>query len=219
MTAGQTLAGYRFATASGASGSAVPILALHKTGSGVDETIALVREIAPSNRIIAPEGNVREGERRRFFARHADGSFDVDDLVERARALVEFVEALPADTASMPVLFGISHGANIAAAMLLQRPDLFFGAVLIRLAGLPAALPSAPLLGRPVLLISGSADQTVPEIQSTQAAQRLVALGAVLDHHTIPAGHAPVPQDIDIARDWMAAVMASPVAQTLQWRH
>ncbi|ODT76904.1 MAG: hypothetical protein ABS76_29490 [Pelagibacterium sp. SCN 64-44] len=219
MTDRQALAGCRFAVATAAPGSAAPILALHKTGSTPEETIALVQRIAPQRAVLAPEGDVLEGGRRRFFARHADGSFDVADLIGRAAALVGFVEALPEEAETGPILFGISHGANIGAAMLLSRPDLFSGALFIRLAGLPDALPSNALGGLEMLLISGDADQTVPQADSKHAAERMARLGARVEHRTVAAAHAVVPEDIDIARDWIARIMGVHPGQTSHWRH
>ena len=71
----------------------------------------------------------------RFFRRLAEGVFDLDDLRFRANELADFVrdatQAYGVDQ-TPPVAVGFSNGANIAAAMLLLRPETLSGALLLR---------------------------------------------------------------------------------------
>lgn len=63
----------------------------------------------------------------RFFRRLAEGIFDEEDLKSRAEELAGFVEEASGRYGFDPdKLFavGFSNGANIAASLLLSRPDL-----------------------------------------------------------------------------------------------
>src|SRR3712207_9072925 len=71
----------------------------------------------------------------RFFRRLAEGVFDEEDLKFRTEVLAGFVEEASGRYDFDPdKLFevGFSNGANIAASLLLTRPDLLRGAVLLR---------------------------------------------------------------------------------------
>ena len=98
---------------------------------------------------------------------------------------------------------GFSNGANIAAAMLLLRPEALAGAVLLR-AMVPLAAPDdAGLAGRPVLLLSGAGDPIVPAENAARLAAMLAHAGAVVRHETVPVGHGLSQADLAIARDWI----------------
>ena len=69
----------------------------------------------------------------RFFRRVSEEFLDEEDLHRRADELAEFVVTASAygiEGRSL-VAVGFSNGANIASAMLLQRPGLLAGAVLL----------------------------------------------------------------------------------------
>ena len=67
----------------------------------------------------------------RFFRRLAEGVFDLADLKVRTAELADFIAAArKAYGIDAPVVVGFSNGANIAAALLLTRPDVLRSAVL-----------------------------------------------------------------------------------------
>ena len=81
----------------------------------------------------------------RFFRRLAEGVFDEDDLRRRTDDLAAFVaDARAAYGLAAAIAVGFSNGANIAAALLLLRPDVLSGAVLLR------AMPPFRQLPRPI---------------------------------------------------------------------
>ena len=81
----------------------------------------------------------------------------------RAHELADFIaEAREAYGLAAPVAVGFSNGANIAAAVLLLRPEALAGAVLLRAMVPLQDPPAADLTGKPVLLLSGAADPIVP---------------------------------------------------------
>ena len=89
--------------------------------------------ISPGSALLSPRGKVLENGMPRFFRRLAEGVFDEDDVRRRAHELADFVaRRARAYGLAAPVAVGYSNGANIAAAMLLLRPEVLAGAVLLR---------------------------------------------------------------------------------------
>ena len=89
-----------------------------------------------------------------------------------------------------PIAVGFSNGANIAAAMLLLRPEALAGAVLLRAMVPLADTPAADLAGKPVLMLSGSmgSDGTAPPTPPASP-RSLKEAGANVEHRTLRAGH------------------------------
>jgi phospholipase/carboxylesterase len=188
-------------------GTGRPLLLLHGTGGDEHDLIQLGGAIAPGAPLISPRGQVKEGAANRFFRRLAEGVFDIADLKARTRALADFVaEASGSYSLEPPVALGFSNGANIAASMLLLRPEVLSGAVLMR-ATMPFEPDSLPdLAGKPVLILSGQADPMAPAAK----VERLVALlrqaGASVTHEALPAGHGLTQRDLALAQAWWAGL-------------
>jgi phospholipase/carboxylesterase len=123
----------------------------------------------------------------RFFRRLAEGVFDEDDVRRRAFELGDFVEdARRRHGIGRPIALGYSNGANIAAALMLLRPEVLAGAALLR-AMVPLSDPPHPDLSRvPVLIASGKADPIVPASNSAKLAAMLRDAGADVSHHVLP---------------------------------
>ncbi len=184
-----------------------PLLLLHGTGGDESDLVPLGRAVAPGAALLSPRGAVLEQGRPRFFRRLAEGVFDEADVERRAHDLADFlVEAQARYGLAAPVALGFSNGANIAAALLWLRPEVLAGAVLLR-PMVPLARPlSGRLEGRPVLILSGSADPIVPAENAARLAERLTEAGAALTHRTLPAGHGLTQRDLDLTTEWLAAL-------------
>ncbi|MFN8723826.1 MAG: alpha/beta hydrolase [Rhodospirillales bacterium] len=181
-----------------------PLLLLHGTGGDEDDLLPLGRMLAPGAALLSPRGKVSEGGMPRFFRRLAEGVFDHDDVRARADELADFVAAArAAHGLAAPVAVGFSNGANVAAAVMMRRPDTFAGAVLLR-AMVPLPEPAAGGLdGRRVLILSGSADPIVPAAYAAELAALLAAGGAAVDHRTLPTGHGLTQGDVALARTFL----------------
>lgn len=186
------------------SKTARPLLLLHGTGGNEDDLIPLGRMIAPGTALLSARGKVLENGMPRFFRRLAEGVFDFADVERRAHELADFVIAAGKHyQTERPAALGYSNGANIAAAVLLLRPEALAGAVLLR-AMVP--LPREPESGRsdaPVLIISGRGDPIVPIASATRLAEMLRAKGMVVDHRIIEAGHQLAQEDVQLAAEWV----------------
>jgi phospholipase/carboxylesterase len=187
----------------GAAADARPLLLLHGTGGDENDLVPLGRMIAPDATILSPRGKVLENGMPRFFRRLAEGVFDEDDVRKRAQELADFIEQARARYGiAPPIALGYSNGANIAAALLLLRPEVLAGAILLR-AMLPLSQTSpVDLTGKPVMIDSGARDQMI----SSEGAARLAALlqryGATVEHRTLPVGHELSQTDVTLARAW-----------------
>src|SRR5215472_7458798 len=111
------------------------LLLLHGTGGNERDLIALGRELDPNAALLGPRGKVLENGMPRFFRRLAEGVFDLEDLKYRTNELADFVIAAAQHygfASDQLVAVGYSNGANIAASMLLLRPEILSSAILFR---------------------------------------------------------------------------------------
>src|SRR5256885_5355715 len=163
--------------------SSTTLLLLHGTGGDEEDLIPLGRALLPGAGLLSPRGNVLERGAPRFFRRLAEGVFDQEDLARRTEELARFIEAAARtyelDRAGM-VAVGFSNGANIAASLLLRRPGLLRGAVLLS-PMVPFEPDSLPDLANISIFIgAGRADPIVPAVQTERLSDLLRRAGADL---------------------------------------
>lgn len=189
---------------------ATPLLLLHGTGGDENDLLPLGQAVSPGASLLSPRGQVLEHGMPRFFRRLAEGVFDEDDVRRRADALADFVnDARKRYDLPAPIALGYSNGANIAAAVLQLRPDVFAGAILLR-AMVPLSDPPAVKLdGKPVLIASGQFDPIIPASNSQRLAIELAKAGADVQHRTLPIGHQLSQADLTVAQDWLRGIDTS----------
>ncbi|MCK1348907.1 MULTISPECIES: alpha/beta hydrolase [unclassified Bradyrhizobium] len=186
-----------------------PLLLLHGTGGDENDLLGLGKMISPGSALLSPRGRVLEHRMPRFFRRLTEGVFDEDDVRRRALELGDFVaEARQRYGLAAPVAVGFSNGANIAAALLLLKPDALAGAILLRAMVPLSDPPKVNLAGKPILLLSGQADPIVPASNSARLASLLSEAGAQVGHKVLPAGHQLSQADLTLARDWIGKFAA-----------
>ena len=187
------------------SGGLPPLLLLHGTGGDENDLLSLGQAVAPGAALLSPRGKILEHGMPRFFRRLAEGVFDEDDVRRRANELADFIdEARKRYGIAAPVALGYSNGANIAAAVLLLRPDALAGAILLRAMVPLSRPPKADLAGKPLLIVSGQFDPIIPPTNSARLAAMLADAGAGVQQRTLPVGHELSQADIAIAREWMS---------------
>lgn len=185
------------------------LLLLHGTGGNERDLLELGSALAPSANLLSPRGRVLENGMPRFFRRLAEGVFDLEDLKTRTHELADFVEASAITygfNAASIIAAGYSNGANIAAAMMLLRPDVLAGSILLRpmVPLVPKPLPD--LERAPVLIEAGSEDPIVSPQQTEDLAALLRAANAEVTVHRHEAGHGLVTQDFVVAQEWLRAI-------------
>jgi phospholipase/carboxylesterase len=189
----------------GTDAAGAPLLLLHGTGGNERDLLPLGRMVAPGASLLSPRGQVLEGTMPRFFRRLSEGVLDEDDLRRRTHELADFIEEARAryDLAP-PTALGFSNGANIAASLLLLRPEVLAGAALLRAMSPYAQPPKADLAGKRVLLLSGGLDPIVQEEDAARLAATLADDGAAVEHRTLPVGHGLSQADVGLLRGWLA---------------
>ena len=186
------------------------LLLLHGTGGDENDLIPLGRALLPGAAILSPRGKVREQGAARFFRRLAAGVFDQEDLKLRTEELADFVEAAERnyglDTQGM-VAVGFSNGANIAASILLRRPGVLRGAVLLSpmVPFEPESLPD--LSGTSVFIGAGRNDPMVKPGEVERLAEILRDAGADVMIHWESGGHAVTEGELEAARAWIARLL------------
>lgn len=183
------------------------LLLLHGTGGNEDDLLPLGRELDSNAGLLSPRGKILEGGRiPRFFRRLAEGVFDIEDLKFRTHELAGFVEKASRfygfDVRKV-IAVGYSNGANIAASMLLLKPQTLSGAILFR-----AMVPLVPdnlsdLSDKRIFMSSGLRDP----IATRQEAERLSGLlkqaRTVVDLRWQNSGHELTQDDIHAAKQWL----------------
>jgi phospholipase/carboxylesterase len=198
----------------GARPASQPLLILHGTGGNEDDLVPLGKMIAPGAPLLSPRGKVLEHGMARFFRRLAEGMFDEEDVRTRAHELADFIEAAREQYGiAAPVALGYSNGANIAAAVMLLRPEALAGGILLR-AMVPLASPevSGGLAGKAALIVSGARDPIAPPANAARLQAMLERAGAHVDNKILPGGHELSQGDVNLAREWLQAQDAALLA-------
>jgi phospholipase/carboxylesterase len=186
--------------------SKTTLLLLHGTGGNEHDLIELGQSLAPGAALLSPRGKVSENGMPRFFRRLAEGVFDEEDLIKRTHELADFVVSAASVyhfDANKVIALGYSNGANVAAGMLLLRPEVLSGAVLLR--GMvplkPATTPD--LKGVPVLLAAGDHDPLIPAANVAELGRMLMNAGAEVELYRSAAGHQLTQGDVQAAAEWL----------------
>ena len=185
------------------------LLLLHGTGGNERDLVPLGRELDPNASLLSPRGKVLENGMPRFFRRLAEGVFDLEDLKNRTDELADFVVAAAQHygfAADKVVAAGYSNGANIAASMLLLRPEILSAAILFR-AMVPLIPERQPNLSRVRVWIgAGTDDPIIPTSETKRLAELLRKAGADVTIRHFPAGHGLTMADVEAARDWLTVL-------------
>jgi predicted esterase len=185
------------------------LLLLHGTGGNERDLIALGRELDPNAALLSPRGKVLENGMPRFFRRLAEGVFDLEDLRYRTNELADFVIAAAQHygfAGDNLVAVGYSNGANIAASMLLLRPEALPAAILFR-AMVPLYPETQPNLSSVRVWIGAGTNDPIIAMSETKALDELLRnAGADVTIRDFRAGHELTRADVESAREWLATL-------------
>ncbi|WP_081942163.1 alpha/beta hydrolase [Spirochaeta lutea] len=187
------------------------LVLLHGTGGDEYDLLDLGGFVAPGSTLVSPRGRAPEGALNRWFARHAEGVLDQEDIRRRAGELADFLVQLREVHGIEPgslFALGFSNGANMAAAMLLLYPGLLAGAVLLR-PMLPLEPETRPDLGgKPVYIAAGTRDTMIPPESTRSLIARLEEAGADLQVRWAEAGHRFSMTEVGQAGAWFRSLGA-----------
>jgi phospholipase/carboxylesterase len=195
-----------------AGNSSRALFLLHGTGGNEQDLIALGHELDPNAALLSPRGKVLENGMPRFFRRLAEGVFDLEDLKYRTNELGDFVAAAAQHygfRTDQLIAVGYSNGANIAASMLLLRPEIMRRAILFRamVPLIPDTLPD--LSSDRVWIGAGDQDPIVPASETKRLGEFLRRAGADVTIRFAQAGHGLTNEDVEAARDWLGGLNKS----------
>jgi predicted esterase len=185
------------------------LLLLHGTGGNERDLIPLGRELDPSAALLSPRGKVLENGMPRFFRRLAEGVFDLEDLKKRTNELADFVTTAAQHygfAADKVVAVGYSNGANIAASMLLLRPEILSAAILFRVMVplIPEIRPNLSAVR--VWIGAGTSDPIIPTSETKRLAELIRSAGADVTIRFFQASHALTVDDVDAAGEWLRSL-------------
>ena len=211
----EDLAGFKHRFVAGGGQEGATLLLLHGTGGNENDLLPLGRELLLGANLLSPRGKVLEHGMPRFFRRLAEGVFDEEDVMLRTEELAGFVEEASERYGFDPgKLFavGFSNGANIAASLLLSRPDLLRGAVLLRPMDPfePEALPD--LSGVRIFVAAGELDQMVPKENTERLVKLLRDAGAEMQVRWQRTGHGLAREDVEEAKRWLSQAVYDETA-------
>jgi len=187
--------------------NSLTLLLLHGTGGEENDLIPIAKMLEITNAsILSPRGKVLENGMPRFFRRLAEGVFDIEDLKFRTNELADFVENASRRYAfdlNRIMAIGYSNGANIAASVLLLRPEILSNAILFRpmIPLIPDTLPN--LSDKHILISAGSHDPIVPSHQTEDLFDLLRNAGANVSIQWQNSGHELTQRDVKVARNWV----------------
>ena len=179
----------------------------HGTGGNERQFPDLAGDLLPSAHILSPRGDISEGGALRFFARRAEGVYDMDDLARATEKMSGFVRAHRDRTKAKRVVgLGYSNGANILASVSFAEPGLFTDLVLMH-----PLIPFAPKAGNGhagtrVLVTAGRRDPICPVPLTESLAAWYLAQGASVDTAWHPGGHEITPEEMAAIDTFLAPV-------------
>lgn len=181
-------------------------LLLHGTGGHEADLMPLAHRISPRATLLGVRGRSTEEGHARWFRRRSAVEFDQQDIHFEAEAFDAFWREASTTYGLNPhgtTVLGLSNGANFAAAFTALYPGTFRRAILIRSMMVLDAPEPVDLSDMHVLTLTGSRDPFAP--QGAALNEWLRRCGAELEAHAVAAGHGLVPDDLALARAWVAS--------------
>lgn len=177
------------------------VFAFHGTGGDERQLFGLARDMVPDAHVIAPLGDVSEAGAARFFARKAEGVYDMADLARAAEKMAGFIaDHRAAAGERRAIAIGYSNGANIIAATALAHPQSFETMVLMHPLIPWAPDPVPELAGRRFLITNGRRDPICPAADTERLAAFLEDQGADVTLAWHDGGHEVREDEIKAAR-------------------
>lgn len=191
------------------------LLLLHGRGANELDLLPLADELDPRLFVIGARAPLPFSDGFAWYWIGDVGSPDPSSFSASLDALQQFVEQLPraypVDPSRIYTL-GFSQGAVMAGSLLLTRPDLVAGTIMLS-GYLPVDLnrpvDEAGLAHRPVFVGHGTADQLIPVAWGRQVRDFFSRVGADLTYREYPIPHAVGPQELRDVADWLRGAMGS----------
>jgi phospholipase/carboxylesterase len=190
----------------GTNSNGVTLMLLHGTGGDENDLIPVGTHMMSGVGLLSPRGKVSEHGANRFFRRLSEGVLDIDDWRFRSNELADFISAASKQYNFDPArafAVGFSNGANIATGLLLLRPEVLAGAILLRPMFVSDVTPPPDLKGKQVLIHSGTQDPLLRPGDTELLQHQLTSAGAEVLVHLQETGHSLISEDVVQGREWL----------------
>ena len=198
---------YNYIYNEGKAGEPVIVL-LHGTGADENNLIPVANAIAPDSTVLSIRGNVSENGMNRYFKRHAEGNYDVEDLMTRGKEFYKFITEKAAEynfELEDVVLLGFSNGSNIGINMLLLEETKINKGMLYA-PMYPVDLTDGPDLSDVKILLSmGENDPIVPKAESDRVTEIFESRGAKVDQVWVNS-HEINEKNLIAGKQWLDAL-------------
>jgi phospholipase/carboxylesterase len=193
-----------------------PVLVLlHGRGADEQDLLGLADELDPRLYVVSARAPLTMGPGFAWYHLVDIGNPDLASFKTSLSGLTRFVEALPSTypiDGSRIYLLGFSQGAMMAGSLLLVRPSLPAGTVMLSgylplNAGL--AVEPAGLVGRPVFVGHGTVDPVIPIEAARQARDYLTRAGTALTYREYPIPHYIAPNELSDVSSWLTDALGS----------
>lgn len=157
------------------------LILLHGTGADENNLLPVAEAIAPNATVFSIRGNVSENGMNRYFKRHGEGKYDVEDLTQRGKELYQFIEEKAEEydfSLEDAILFGFSNGSNIGINMLLLEDSKFNKAMLYAPMYPVDIEQEVDLSDANIFLSMGTNDPIVPKAESEHVIEIFESRGA-----------------------------------------
>lgn len=154
---------------------------LHGTGGDENDLLPLAQVLNPDYNVLSIRGEVSENGMNRFFKRHGEGQYDVEDLNYRTDRLLEFLSEAAEKYAfdlSKAIPVGFSNGSNIAISMMLRENTTFKKALLYAPLYPIEVTTDKDFSNAQILLSMGENDPIVPLAESKRVIDIFNSRGA-----------------------------------------
>ena len=176
------------------------LLLLHGTGADEHDLLGLAKALDPAASVLSPRGMHLEAGMNRFFERYPDGTFNEASIDQAVSELAEFLEAAIIEyqlDRNEILAAGFSNGANTAAALMVQHPELLSGAALFGSTKPYREVGKVDLTGKRIWLANGDLDSYAPVAASEAWVEELQGFGAEVKWLRHSGGHQISHQHVD----------------------
>lgn len=178
---------------------------LHGTGGSETDLLKIAELIDSQANILAVRGNEPENGMNRFFKRHAEGLFDIDNLKMHTEEMYKFLDAAAEKEGfnrNKIVAIGYSNGANIAASLLFSYNNPLMGAILLH-PMVPFRDAKMPNLAQTPVFIGAGSNDPLCSVNESKELEQLLAMGnCQVTLHWEAAGHSLTQAELTASAKW-----------------
>lgn len=183
-----------------------PVLMLHGTGGDEGDLLPIATFLFPEHPKLGIRGRIKQNGSNRYFIRHEDGSFDLENLNQETDWLLTAIKKETARyqlDASRLIVLGFSNGANIAAYAWLNKPTTFKTAVLLHPMMITPPTQAMNLTGYRAFTTYGDLDTIVSEDNFDQLTSQLTAVHAAVEVFKNHQSHHLTQTELMAAQTWI----------------